>query len=76
MANSRKANDEFRRKLGVRIARLRADRGMSQRKFALVLELDRVTLNRIESGRGNPTLDTLERIAAGLGISLPELLES
>ena len=68
------SNAEFRRQLGVRIASLRAGRGMSQRQFALVLELDRVTLNRIESGSGNPTLGTLERIAEGLGISLSELL--
>ena len=75
MANVQKANAEFRRKLGVRIAQLRAEKGLSQRKFALVLELDRVTLNRIESGHGNPTLDTLERIAAGLGLPVSELLE-
>lgn len=67
-------NEEFRRQLGVRIAQLRAIKGMSQRKFALVLELDRVTLNRIESGHGNPTLSTLERIADGLDVSIQELL--
>ena len=67
-------NAEFRKKLGVRIAALRAEAGLSQRQFALMLELDRVTLNRIESGAGNPTLATLERIASGLGLSLTELL--
>lgn len=69
------ANGEFRRELGLRIASLRAKKGMSQRQFALVLELDRVTLNRIESGKGNPTLGTLERIAEGLDLTLTELLE-
>lgn len=75
MGNARTTNEEFRRQLGVRIAQLRAEKGMSQRKFALVLELDRVTLNRIESGHGNPTLSTLERIAGGLDISIQELLD-
>ena len=65
---------DFKRDLGVRIARLRSEHGMSQRKFALVLELDRVTLNRIEAGKGNPTLDTLARIARGLDVSVEELL--
>ena len=74
MSTTQKANAEYRRKLGVRIAQLRAEKGLSQRQFALVLELDRVTLNRIESGQGNPTLGTLERIAGGLDLSLPDLL--
>lgn len=68
-------NGGFRKRLGLAIAERRAEKGMSQRQFALVLELDRVTLNRIESGNGNPTLGTLERIAAGLGLTLDDLLE-
>ena len=75
MAGMGTNNAEFRRQLGLTIASLRAEKGISQRQFALVLELDRVTLNRIESGRGNPTLGTLERIADGLDLTLPELLE-
>ena len=66
---------DFKRDLGIRIAQLRSERGMSQRKFALVLELDRVTLNRIEAGKGNPTIDTLARIAQGLDVNLEELLK-
>lgn len=74
MKDIRTSNEELRRDIGLRIAELRTERGLSQRKFALILELDRVTLNRIESGKGNPTLGTLERIAEGLGLSLQELL--
>lgn len=48
---------------------------MSQRRFALVIELDRVTLNRIEAGKGNPTLGTLASIAEGLDVNLRDLLE-
>lgn len=69
-------NGGFRKRLGLAIAERRADKGMSQRQFALVLELDRVTLNRIESGNGNPTLGTLERIAAGLDLTLEELFDA
>lgn len=74
MAYDDAAYSDFKRQLGVRIAQLRSERGMSQRKFALVLELDRVTLNRIEAGKGNPTIDTLARIAQGLDVSIEELL--
>ena len=75
MAGMGTNNVGFRQQLGLTIASLRAEKGMSQRQFALVLELDRVTLNRIESGQGNPTLGTLERIASGLDLTLPELLD-
>ena len=74
MAYDDEAYIDFKRDLGIRIAQLRSERGMSQRRFALVLELDRVTLNRIEAGKGNPTIDTLARIAQGLDVSLEELL--
>lgn len=74
MKNTTLTNAEFRKQLGLCIASLRAEKGMSQRQFALVVELDRVTLNRIESGRGNPTLGTLERIASGLDLSLHNLM--
>ncbi len=74
MAFKHDAYEDFKRELGIRIAQLRFERGMSQRKFALVLELDRVTLNRIEAGKANPTLDTLARIARGLDVSVEELL--
>lgn len=74
MAYDDVAYQEFKRELGIRIARLRSEKGMSQRRFALVLELDRVTLNRIEAGKANPTMDTLARIAQGLDVSVEELL--
>lgn len=40
-----------------------------------MLELDRVTLNKIESGTANPTFETLVRIANGLGAEVEELFE-
>ena len=76
MSKSSAKKGDFRKRLGLRVAELRAQKGMSQRQFALVLELDRVTLNRIEAGKGNPTLGTLERIAAGLEVTIEDLLSA
>ena len=64
---------EPKSKLGLRISHFREQKDLSQRQLALQLELDRVTLNKIESGIGNPTLDTLMRIAAGLDVELEDL---
>ena len=62
--------------IGQRIARIRETRGYSQRSFSAMIGLDRVTLSRIESGTGNPTIGTLQRIADGLGTEVPELFRS
>ena len=67
------AHNEERQRLGVRIASLRMERGLSQRALAASLGLDRPTLNAIESGTGNPTFETLCRIADGLGVKLNAL---
>ncbi|MRX81100.1 helix-turn-helix domain-containing protein [Eggerthella guodeyinii] len=62
-----------KRNLGLRIARMREQKGLSQRQYALQLELDRATLNQIEAGVGNPTFETLVRIADGLGAQVDDL---
>lgn len=59
--------------VGLRIKELRTNRlKMTQEQFAKALGYDRTFLARIESGRQNITLDTLEKICAGLGVSVQE----
>ena len=70
MSKTKKTDNALCKHVGLRIATLRADKGLSQRKLALVLEMDRVTLNHIEAGKANPTLSTLQRIADGLDVSV------
>ena len=62
--------EETKMLIGQRIARIRQSQGFSQRNFSSMIELDRVTLNRIESGVGNPTVETLQRIADGLEVDV------
>lgn len=64
-----KANP-IKAQLGIRIANMRQGCGYSQRFFSSMIGLDRVTLNRIERGEGNPTLETLIRISDGLDIDV------
>jgi len=50
---------------------LRSARGdRSQRSVARSLGIAGSTLNEIEQGRDNPTLDRLERLAEGYGVRL------
>ena len=53
--------------IGNAIASARAYTGMSQMELSAATEIDQGDISRIERGLSNPTVETLERIAAGLG---------
>lgn len=74
--NNTSGQTPFKRKLGLRIAQIRVEQGLSQRKLSMTIGLDRATLNRIEQGSGNPTIDTLQRIASGLDVPIESLFEA
>jgi transcriptional regulator with XRE-family HTH domain len=57
-----------------RIRQLRTERGLSQAKLAVMADMDPATLNRLEQGKGNPNLRTLERVADALGVEVADLL--
>ena len=51
---------------------LREDRGWSLREFGLVVGLNKTYLGDIELGKRNHTINSLERIVAGYGLTLKE----
>lgn len=57
-----------------RIRQLRTERGLSQAKLAVMADMDPATLNRLEQGKGNPNLRTLQRVADALNVEVAELL--
>jgi transcriptional regulator with XRE-family HTH domain len=63
--------------LGKRVQYLRESKGFSQVDLAgkMLGKFDTTNISRIESGRTNPTIFTLFRIAEALEISLSELLK-
>ena len=60
-------------KLGQRIKMLRTEKGLSQEKFALSIDMDRTYYASVESGKRNISLNNIEKIANGLNITLEEL---
>lgn len=60
--------------LGTKLAKLRESAGLSQDALALKAQVARNLISSLEKGRGNPTLGTLEALAAALGSSLLDLL--
>ena len=67
--------DPLRIALGHTIRGLRAAAGFSQEKFAIAAGVHRTFMGNIERGDANPSLETLEGIARGLGIKVWELIE-
>ena len=47
---------------------------ISQEKFALLIGMDRTYYASVESGKRNISIQNIEKIADGLGISLAELM--
>ena len=60
---------------GKRVAELRKMAGLSQEQFAFKCDVDRTYIGTIERGEKSPTLNTIEKIATGLGITKKELFD-
>ncbi|EPG6919285.1 TPA: helix-turn-helix transcriptional regulator [Proteus mirabilis] len=60
--------------VGKRIAKMRKSKGLTQDKLALLAEIDRSYVGRIERGEVNITIEKLYEIAETLGCDARELL--
>jgi len=63
------------KKLAINMKKIRARQHMSQGDICRELGVDRAYISTIESGKQNPTLSTIERIAKALDVSVDELLK-
>lgn len=70
-----KAEKEYIQKIGQRIVELREERNLKQIDLAFKVNIEDSALRRIESGRTNPTIKSLLRIAKVLGVELYELFQ-
>lgn len=59
-------------RVGLRIKELRAGLGLSQEAFAYSIEMSRTYFAEVETGKRNVSIENIERIAGGLGVSLRE----
>lgn len=62
--------------LGKAIRSVRLEQGISQEKLALLAEVDRSYVGRVERGDNNVAVLTLTRLANALGISLTTLMQT
>lgn len=67
--------NSFRESLAKRLRQLRKKECLSQEAFALKIGITQSSLNRIEIGEQNVTLDTLQTICRHLKCSAADLLD-
>lgn len=70
-----KKKEEFLRKLGLNISKIRKQKGYSQDKVCLEGGFSRGTLSKIENGSVSAEAYTLYRIAETIGVPLKRLTE-
>ncbi|MEN4977559.1 helix-turn-helix transcriptional regulator [Erwinia billingiae] len=58
---------------GNRIALLRKDKHLTQEALADACDLDRSYLSSLETGKRNPSLSTISKLAKALGIHMKEI---
>jgi transcriptional regulator with XRE-family HTH domain len=64
------AHETERRMAGARVRRVRESLGLSQLELSRRSGIAQESLSRIETGRRDPRLGTLQRLARGMGLSL------
>ena len=65
---------EIRRRLGLKVKRLRLEKGWSQEELAFESGLHRTYISGIERGVRNPTVTMVDRLATTLGVPAERLL--
>jgi len=64
------------KRFGLAVRAARREHGWAQEELSEAARLDRTYISGLERGRRNPTLSTLERIAAALGCPLADLIRA
>jgi transcriptional regulator with XRE-family HTH domain len=63
------------KRIGMRLKALREAKGLSQAAMATKAKIAREYVNRLEAGRHDPTIGTLQRLAKALGVRVTKLLD-
>lgn len=65
-----KVDPDIKLVVGQAIAEAREEKGMSQRDLSCASGVMQADISKIEKGKGNPTISTLQKIAKSLGKSV------
>lgn len=68
-------SSNIQKEFGICIRNLRNSMGLSQEKFALLIEMDRSYYASVESGKRNLSIVNIEKIASGLNVPISLIFE-
>ena len=71
----KREHDKLHIKVGIKILLERNKRKLSQDKLAELAGLSKTALGSIERGESVPSINTVDRIAKALGMSVVELID-
>ena len=57
------------------LKRLRTEQNLSQSRFSVMVGISRRHLIKLEAGQASPTLEMMERLAAGLGVAVRDMVD-
>lgn len=60
-------HNHARQEIAAQLLQVRKEQGMTQERLAEKVGTRKSNISRLESGRYNPSLDFLEKVAGGLG---------
>ena len=60
-------HNHARQEIASQLRQVRKEQGMTQARLAEIVGTRKSNISRLESGRYNPSLDFLEKVAGGLG---------
>ncbi len=66
-------NNKAVQKFGQNMKRIREAKKMSQGDIYRATKIERAYISNLEAGKQNPTLETMEKIARALGVSVSDL---
>ena len=66
-------NEQLSLKIGKKIRLLREDKGFSQEELAANSNMGVNSIGRIEQGKANPTLHSLNQISLAMNVDITEL---
>ncbi|MCR5112799.1 MAG: helix-turn-helix domain-containing protein [Acholeplasmatales bacterium] len=62
-------------KIGEVVVKLRKEKGFSQEKLALEVGISRKGMHLIEAGKGEPKLESIEKICLALGVTVSDFFK-
>ena len=66
---------DIKKRVGLNLQRLRRDKNLSQEELAHRAEVHQTYLSGIETGKRNPSIDVLSRIAGALSVDIEEFFK-